>query len=96
MKHRLLDSLGGVTEQLKSCHASGFYGEKELDGWLGQLQQLRQMLDKPVNIEIVEDDAMRASICMIKVIEKINTEINPTSNEMAAQPRAPPVTLSIG
>ena len=95
-KKRLGNSLDNMAEQLKSSQASNVYTEKELDEWLGQLKQLQQLLEKPVNIEIVEDDAMRASIRMIKVIENFDTEITPTSNDIPMQSSAPPVTLSLG
>ena len=95
-KHQLSNSLRNVTEQLKSSQASNAYAEKELDGWLRQLEQLRQMLEKPVNIEIVQDDAAHNSIHMIKVVEKPNAEINPTSNEATAKSRAPAGTPQLG
>lgn len=95
-KHQLVISLGNMTKQLKSSQASNAYAEKEIDGWLRQLEQLRQMLEKPVNIETVEDDAMHSAVRMIKVVEKPNTEINPTSYEAVAQSRAPAVTPQLG
>ncbi|CAF4740890.1 unnamed protein product, partial [Rotaria sp. Silwood2] len=83
-----------MAEQLKSSQTSNVYTEKELDGWMRQLEQLRQKLEKPLNIDIVENDATRSSICMIKMIERSNSEEHSTANKMAAPPRIPTVEVS--
>ncbi|CAF3133489.1 unnamed protein product, partial [Rotaria sp. Silwood2] len=93
-KHRLTNLLGNMAEQLKSSQTSNVYTEKELDGWMRQLEQLRQKLEKPLNIDIVENDATRSSICMIKMIERSNSEEHSTANKMAAPPRIPTVEVS--
>ncbi|CAF2623691.1 unnamed protein product [Rotaria sp. Silwood2] len=69
-KHYLKESLEKLTEKLKSSQLSNNYAEKQLDEWMRQLLQLRQMLEKPSTIDIVEDDTTRSSIHMIKVIDR--------------------------
>ncbi|CAF4057428.1 unnamed protein product [Rotaria sp. Silwood2] len=64
------ESLEKLTEKLKSSQLSNNYAEKQLDEWMRQLLQLRQMLEKPSTIDIVEDDTTRSSIHMIKVIDR--------------------------
>ena len=95
-KRQIVDSLVGMTEQLKSSQKSNAFAEKELDGWLRQLEQLRQRLEKPVNIEIVESDATGGFIRMIRVIEKSSAQINPMSNEVVAPFKPPSITSSTG
>ncbi|CAF4871824.1 unnamed protein product [Rotaria socialis] len=54
-KHRIVDSLGNITEQLKSSQTLNVYTEKELDEWMRKLEQLRDIINKPRNIDIIED-----------------------------------------
>ncbi|CAF3791716.1 unnamed protein product [Rotaria sp. Silwood1] len=95
-KHRLIDSLGKMTDQLKSNQESNMYTEKEIDGWMKQLEQLRQILEKPMNIDIVDDKDTRLSIRMIKVIEKSNGEELLMPNETVVSSRSPIDVISTG
>ncbi|UJR12656.1 hypothetical protein I4U23_016830 [Adineta vaga] len=69
-KHHLKESLGKLTEKIKSNQASDNYAEKELDEWIKKLLEMRQMLEEPLTIDIVEDDTVSTSIRMIKVIDR--------------------------
>ncbi|CAF4180957.1 unnamed protein product, partial [Rotaria magnacalcarata] len=61
-KHRLVDSLGSIADQLKLSQTAPVYTENELDEWMKQLVELRQMFEKPQNIEIVEDESRNSSV----------------------------------
>ncbi|CAF1639727.1 unnamed protein product [Rotaria magnacalcarata] len=88
-KHQIKNLLDNMTEQLKSSQAAAIHTEKELDEWMHKLMELRQMLERPQNIEVVEDEAARSFICLIKVIEKPNIGRYPTINptEVEARPQ---------
>ncbi|CAF4182039.1 unnamed protein product [Rotaria sordida] len=95
-KHRMGDSLGKIADQLKSKQKLNLYTEKEIGGWIKQLDELRKMLEEPMNIDIIDDKDTRSSIRMIKVIEKSNSEELLMPNEMVALPKAPTVGMSTG
>ncbi|CAF1432093.1 unnamed protein product [Rotaria magnacalcarata] len=80
-KHRIVDSLGNITEQLKSSQTLNVYTEKELDEWMRKLEQLRDIMSKPQNIDIIEDVGSDLCIPMIKLIENANTESTFMVNE---------------
>ncbi|CAF3799648.1 unnamed protein product [Rotaria socialis] len=80
-KHRIVDSLGNITEQLKSSQTLNVYTEKELDEWMRKLEQLRDIINKPRNIDIIEDVGSDSCIRMIKFIENANTESTPMVHE---------------
>ncbi|CAF2790196.1 unnamed protein product [Rotaria sp. Silwood2] len=95
-KHRLSDSFDNMTKKLKSSQSLSDYTEKELDEWMRQLEQLRQMFEKPLNIDIVEDAATSSSIRMIKVIEKTNNQVRPIDNAITADTRLSSIIVSTG
>ncbi|CAM4779677.1 unnamed protein product [Rotaria magnacalcarata] len=95
-KHRLVDSLGSIADQLKLSQTAPVYTENELDEWMKQLAELRQMFEKPQNIEIVEDESRNSSVRMIKVTEKSNSRSYPTINQKTLQPRPSTAVVSTG
>ncbi|CAF3383294.1 unnamed protein product [Rotaria socialis] len=95
-KHRLVDSLGSIADQLKSSQAATVYTENELDEWMKQLVELRQMFEKPQNIEIVEDESRSSSVRMIKVTEKSNSGTCHTINQAILQSRPSTAVVSTG
>ncbi|CAF4165981.1 unnamed protein product, partial [Rotaria magnacalcarata] len=95
-KHRLVDSLGSIADQLKLSQTAPVYTENELDEWMKQLAELREMFEKPQNIEIVEDESRNSSVRMIKVTEKSNSRSYPTINQKTLQSRPSTAVVSTG
>jgi hypothetical protein len=63
-------SLNQITEQLRSTEKSNNYTELDLKKWTKQLDALRNLLEKPSTISIVEDRKSSSCIRTIKVIDK--------------------------
>jgi hypothetical protein len=63
-------SLSQITEQLRSTEKSNNYTELDLKKWTKQLDALRNLLEKPSTISIVEDGKSSSCIRTIKVIDK--------------------------
>ncbi|CAF3438115.1 unnamed protein product [Rotaria socialis] len=95
-KHRLVDSLGSIADQLKLSQTATVYTEKELDKWMKQLVELGQMFENPQNIEIVEDESRSSSVRMIKVTEKSNSGTCHTINQTILQSRPSTEVVSTG
>lgn len=84
-KDQLMVLLRYTAEQLESSQASKAYTEKDLNRWLQQLEELRKISERPIDMEIVKDNAIHASVSMIKVVRKLNAEMDPTSSQGPAQ-----------
>ena len=69
-KNEVKISLNQITEQLQSSEKSDNYTEIDLRKWTKQLEELRNLLEKPSTISIVEDEKPSSFIRTIKVIEK--------------------------
>ncbi len=66
-------SLNQINEQKQSSEKSDNYTELDLRKWTKQLEELRNLFDKPSTISIVEDEKPSSIIRTIKVIEKQST-----------------------
>jgi hypothetical protein len=63
-------SLNQIIEQVESSKKLDNYTEVDLQKWAQQLEELRNLLEKPTTISIVEDDKPSSFIRIIKVIDK--------------------------
>jgi hypothetical protein len=66
-------SLDQITEQLNSTEKSDNYTELDLQKWTKQLDTLRNLMEKPTTISIVEDGKSSDCIRPIKVVDKHST-----------------------
>ena len=66
-KQQMQISRGRVTDELKSCRQSDDYTEIDLKKWLKQMIEIREMLDKPSNIRISDDNDLQSVIHLIQV-----------------------------
>ncbi len=57
-----------------------------LKKWIKQIKELRRLVDKPVKINIIEDDALTSSIHLIKIKENCHEHtpylLNPSLREL--------------
>lgn len=65
-KFQLQESLTKIKDELAASRASDDYTEIDLTGWSDQLQILRQMLEKPSSIDIIEDDQSQPFIRVVQ------------------------------
>ncbi|CAF5199889.1 unnamed protein product, partial [Rotaria magnacalcarata] len=79
--------------EIKSSQEITTYAENEINQWMKKLEELRRIAEKPQNIEIVNDETPNSSINMITVIEKSNSRVFSTANQIAAQSRSLTTTL---
>ena len=73
-KQRLQATLRHVTEQLQSSRVLDDYTEVDLDKWIEQLKEIRQLLEKTLPMEISEDDSTQLIICRIHVKQSLATQ----------------------
>ena len=66
-KDQIKTSLDQLTNDLQSSRNTDDYTEIELDKWIKQLQEFREALEKPTDLEIVGDEEQTESI--IRLIE---------------------------
>ncbi|CAF0954494.1 unnamed protein product [Rotaria magnacalcarata] len=92
-KHELIGSLDTMGAEIKSSQEITTYAENEINQWMKKLEELRRIAEKPQNIEIVNDETPNSSINMITVIEKSNSRVFSTANQIAAQSRSLTTTL---
>lgn len=64
------NSLEQITEQLKSSEKFDNYTELDIEKWTNQLEELRNLLEKPSTISVVENEKSSSTIRTIKVIDK--------------------------
>ncbi|CAF3567679.1 unnamed protein product [Rotaria sp. Silwood1] len=69
-KTELRESLGKIKNELASSRESNDYTEMELKEWTDELNKLRQLLEKPSAIDIVEDDQSQP---LIRVVQQKST-----------------------
>ena len=68
MKANVSNSLDEVKTQLQEIRQNDAYSEFKIMIWRNQLQKLRETLEKPLDIELQDDD-QKISLRMIKVVE---------------------------
>ncbi|CAF0936295.1 unnamed protein product [Adineta steineri] len=64
------NNLNQINEQVRSSEKADNYTELDFAKWSKQLEELRNLLEKPSNIEVVEDEKPWSFIRTIKVIDK--------------------------
>ncbi|CAF2848296.1 unnamed protein product [Rotaria sp. Silwood2] len=69
-KTELRESLGKVKNELASSRELNDYTELELREWTDQLNKLRQLLEKPSTIDIVEDGQSQS---LIRIVQQKST-----------------------
>ncbi|CAF1455635.1 unnamed protein product [Rotaria sordida] len=69
-KTELRESLGKIKNELASSRQSDDYTEIELREWTDELNKLRQLLEKPSTIDIVEDDQSQSLIRVVQQKKK--------------------------
>jgi hypothetical protein len=69
-KNEVKKSLDQITEQLHSTETSDNYTDLDLQKWTKQLDALRNLLENPSTISVVEDGESSSSIRTIKVVDK--------------------------
>ncbi|CAF0850673.1 unnamed protein product [Adineta ricciae] len=69
-KGQVQDSLKQIDEQVQSSEKTDNYTELDFTRWNKQLEELRDLLEKPSNVSIVEDEKPWSVIRTIKLIEK--------------------------
>lgn len=69
IKDKVSVSLNKINSELASNSTADNYTEIEIDSWIKQLAELRNLLEKPLNISIVEDKKRSPVIRGIKVVE---------------------------
>ena len=74
-KTQLKDCLSEITKELQHSRECEDYTEFDLNNWIDQLKQLRERLENPTTISIVDDHSTQPTICLIKVRE--NETITP-------------------
>ena len=73
-KGQIKTSLDQLTNDLQSSRNTDDYTEIELDKWIKQLQEFREALEKPTDLEIVGDEEQTESI--IRLIELTRKQTN--------------------
>ena len=79
---QLLNQMNG---ELKTTYGSQNYTEEQLNTWMQRLEELRNMLEKPSNIEIVEED-MQPFTGKINFVESYVAENRPVVDIVTTQP----------
>ncbi|UJR30831.1 hypothetical protein I4U23_018348 [Adineta vaga] len=69
-KTEVQNSFNQINEQVQSSEITDNYTELDFARWNKQLENLRDLLEKPSNISVVEDEKPWSVIRTIKVIEK--------------------------
>jgi hypothetical protein len=73
IKNEIQISLNHINEQVQSSKKADNYTELDFSRWTKQLEELRNLLEKPSTISIIEDEQPSSSIRTIKVIDKPST-----------------------
>ncbi|CAF1184646.1 unnamed protein product [Rotaria sordida] len=92
-KTELRESLGKIKNELASSHQSGNYTEIELKEWTDELNKLRQLLEKPSTIDIVEDSQSQPLIRVVQQKSLLSTIVadewkSPSKKQEFAEPGA--------
>lgn len=66
-KQQMQMSLGRMTDELRSSRQSDDYTEIDLKKWLERIKELREMLDKPSSIRIIDDIDLQSVVHLIQV-----------------------------
>ncbi|CAF2498712.1 unnamed protein product [Rotaria sp. Silwood2] len=66
-KQQLKTSLYELAKELQSGRESDDYTEMDLKKWMGQLKELREMLQNPSTIDIIDDNQANSNIRLIGV-----------------------------
>ena len=77
-KQQMQISLGRMTDELRSSRQSDDYTEIDLKKWLERIKELREMLDKPSSVRIIDDNDLQSTIHLIQV--KQTDTMNRTAN----------------
>jgi hypothetical protein len=80
-KHQLQTSLDQVTHELKFGRQSDDYTEIDLKKWMEKMKEIREMLEKPSTIRIVDDDDAQSIIHLIQVQQSETTDKAVRSSE---------------
>jgi len=84
-KNELKTSVDKMTNEMQSCRESDDYTEIDLLKWTEGLKELRQLLERQLTVEIVEDESRSTSISMIKVREQKSAHRPAVINEKFAE-----------
>jgi hypothetical protein len=80
-RNELKITMNKINEELRLSRESDDYTEIELEKWIQQIKQLRQLIETPVNINIIEDEHNTSSIRLIKIKENCNEQKSDSANQ---------------
>ncbi|CAF1279355.1 unnamed protein product [Rotaria sordida] len=85
------ESLGKIKNELASSRQSNDYTEIELKEWTDEINKLRQLLEKPSTIDIVEDGQSQPLIRVVQQKDSVSTKVadewkSPSKKQEFAEP----------
>jgi hypothetical protein len=78
---QLKTTLFQITKSLQASRESDDYTEIDLNKWIERLKQLRERLEKPTTIDIIDDDQTQSTIRLIKLKEHQTMVQTPTPKQ---------------
>jgi len=79
IRNEMKNSLEQISQQIQASTKADNFTELDLHKWTKQLDELRDLLEKPSTISIVEDNTVTSLIHPIQVVEK------PSSHQISSQ-----------
>ncbi|CAF3450795.1 unnamed protein product [Rotaria sp. Silwood1] len=74
-RNQLKLMMNKIHDNLRSSRESNDFTEIELEKWTEQIRELRRLIEKPVAIDIIEDENIQSSIRLIKIKENFNESL---------------------